>query len=114
MPPCTTKRKTTTNLKTKNNQNCQKIKLYGSPASKELKKKVGRVETGNQGGEDPWQDSRWRTGVGEIMVGGPGGPTFTHRTTRRNKWRVRQTTQSKIPAWGSRASKPLTEKTCEG
>ena len=52
MPPCTTKRRTTTNLKTKNNQNCQKIELYGSPTIKELKKKhssrpVGGVEMGN-------------------------------------------------------------------
>ena len=39
MPPHTTKRRTTTNLKTKNNQNCQKIKLYGSLTNKELKKK---------------------------------------------------------------------------
>ena len=38
MPPCTTKRRTT-NLKTKNNQNCQKIELFGSPITKELKKK---------------------------------------------------------------------------
>ena len=28
----------TTNLETKNNQNCQKIELYGSPTTKELKK----------------------------------------------------------------------------
>ena len=27
--PCRTKRRTTTNLKAKNNQNCQKIELYG-------------------------------------------------------------------------------------
>ena len=52
--PCTTKRRKTTNLKTKNNQNCQKIKLHGSPKTKELKKKhssslVGGVETGSQG-----------------------------------------------------------------
>ena len=49
-PPCTTKR-TTTNLKTKSNQNCQKIELYGSLTTKELKKEhsprpVGGVETG--------------------------------------------------------------------
>ena len=48
MPPCTTKRRTTTNLKTKNNPNCQKIELC--PTAKELKKKhssrpVGGVET---------------------------------------------------------------------
>ena len=36
--PHTTKR-ITTNLKTKNNQNCQKIKLYESLTTKELKKK---------------------------------------------------------------------------
>ena len=29
----------TTNLKTKYNQNCQKIELYGSPTIKDLKKK---------------------------------------------------------------------------
>ena len=43
MPPCTTKRRTTKNLKTKN-QNCQKIELYGSPTTKELK-------TGRRGGD---------------------------------------------------------------
>ena len=52
VPPRTTKRRTTTNLKTKNNQNCQKIKLYGGQTTKELKKmdssrQVGRVETGS-------------------------------------------------------------------
>ena len=55
LPPRTTER-TTTNLKTKNNQNCQKIKLYGSLTTKELKKHssrlVGGVDTGNWGRED--------------------------------------------------------------
>ena len=37
--PRTTKRWVTANLKTKNNLNCQKIKLYGSLTTKELKKK---------------------------------------------------------------------------
>ena len=39
MPSHTTKRRTTINLETKNNKNCQKIELYGSPTTKELKKK---------------------------------------------------------------------------
>ena len=39
VPPHTTKSRTTTNLKTKSNQNCQKIELYGSLSTKELKKK---------------------------------------------------------------------------
>ena len=65
LPPQTTKR-TTTNSKTKNNQNCQKIKLYGSPTTKELKKKhsfglVRGAEMGSQGREDMWQGSSWRT-----------------------------------------------------
>ena len=56
----------TTNLKIKNNQNCQKIKLYGSLTTKELKKKHlslpgGGVEVGSWSGEDTWQGSSWRT-----------------------------------------------------
>ena len=52
VPPHTTKRRTTTNLKTKPKHNCQKIKLYGSLTTKELKKKhsprrVGGAETGS-------------------------------------------------------------------
>ena len=39
MLPRTTKRKTTTNLKTKNNQDCQKVELYGRTITEELKKK---------------------------------------------------------------------------
>ena len=39
LPPCRTKTKTTQKLKTKNNKNSQKIELYGSPTTKELKKK---------------------------------------------------------------------------
>ena len=67
LPPRTTKRRTTTNLKTKTNQNCQKMELYGSPTTNELKKKhlsrlVGGVETGSQGREDTWQGGSWRTG----------------------------------------------------
>ena len=49
--PCITKRRIT-NLKTKNNQNCQNIKLYGTPTTKELKKYslrlVGGVEIGSR------------------------------------------------------------------
>ena len=50
-------KKTTINLKTKNNHNCQKIELYGSLTTKELKKKhssrpAGGVETDSQGRED--------------------------------------------------------------
>ena len=52
LPPHATKRRTTTNLKTKNHKNCQKIELYGNPTTKKLKKKhssrlAGRVEMGS-------------------------------------------------------------------
>ena len=65
VPPHTTKRRTTTNLKTKNNQNWQKIKLYRSLTTKELKKKhsfrvVGGAETGSHW-EDTRQGSCWQT-----------------------------------------------------
>ena len=80
-PPCTNKRRTTTNLKTKTNQNCHKIEPYGSPTIKELKKKrlsrlVRGMETGSQGGEDSWQGSGWRTRVGNVAASGPGSATF--------------------------------------
>ena len=68
MPPHTTKRRAT-----KNDENCQKIKLYGSLTTKELKKKhssrpVGGEETSSQGREDIWQGGSWRTGVGEVVA----------------------------------------------
>ena len=49
--PHITQRRITTNLKTINNQKCQKIKLHGSPTTKELKKHsprlVGEAEMGD-------------------------------------------------------------------
>ena len=41
--PRTTKRRITTNLKSINNQKCQKIKLHGTQTTKELKKKSPRT-----------------------------------------------------------------------
>ena len=81
----TTKKRTTTNLRTKNNQkNCQKIKLYGSPTTKELEKKhssrpVGAVDMGSWGGEDLQQGDGWKTRWREAEAGRAGGPTFACR-----------------------------------
>ena len=64
--------KRTTNLKTKNNQNCQKIKLYGSLTTKELKKKH----------PDRQEGRRQAVGQRGLVVSGSwqsGGPTFTCR-----------------------------------
>ena len=71
MPPNTTQTRTTTNIKTKNNQNCQKIELYGSPTTKELKKKhsprpVGGVETGSR--VERMQGGALQTGRSHIHV----------------------------------------------
>ena len=41
--PHTTKRRITTNLKSINNQKCQKITLHGTPTSTELKKQSNRT-----------------------------------------------------------------------
>ena len=81
LPPCTTRRRTTKNLKTKNNQNCQKIKLYGGPTTKEFKKThsarpVGGAERGSCGEEDLQQGGGWKMGAAEAVAGGAQGPTF--------------------------------------
>ena len=78
MPPHTNKRRTTTNLKTKNNQNCQKIKLYGSPTIKELKKKhssrlVGWSGTGSGAEKTQGKEARKQLEdqAGEVAAAGP-------------------------------------------
>ena len=70
----TTSRRITTNLKTVNNQKCQKIKLHGTLTTKELKKHSSRpvedTETGSWvGREDPRQGSR-PCGQGEAGLPG--------------------------------------------
>ena len=71
LPAHRTKRRTTTNLKTKNNQNCQKIELYGSPTTKELKKKYSFRLVGGVGNGQPGQRERGKVGAGGL--GGRGG-----------------------------------------
>ena len=44
--PCTTKTRITATLKTINSQQCQKIKLHGTPTTKELKKHSPRLVGG--------------------------------------------------------------------
>ena len=71
--PCTTRRRTTTNFKIKNNQNYQKIELYGSVTTKELKKKhssklIGGAEMDDRGGEDSQQGSSWQSGQSHICM----------------------------------------------
>ena len=74
MPPCTTKRRITNNLKTKNNQNCQKITLNESPTTTELKKKYSSRLVDRR---------RWRARAermcSEVAAGRQGGPTFMCR-----------------------------------
>ena len=72
--PCRTKRRTTTNLKAKNNQNCQKIELYGSLTTKELKEKHSSRPVG--GAEMGSQVERTHS---KVASGRAGHPTFTGR-----------------------------------
>ena len=76
--PGTTKRRITTNLKSINNQKCQKIKLHENPTTKELKKQSTRttrlVRTiseaahcmGQAGGEKPWEAVHLQGHVGRL------------------------------------------------
>ena len=65
LPPGTTKTRTTTNWKTKNNQNYQKIELYGSLKTKVLKKEYSSRLVGGEerstGAEGMQQGCGWRT-----------------------------------------------------
>ena len=106
LPP-TTKRRMTTNLKTKNNQTCQKIKQYGSLKTKELKKKhssklVGGAEKGSWGGEDVQEGSDWRSKQSHICI----------LINWEEQLGARQTAQPRVPVQANKASKPLTQKTC--
>ena len=73
---------TTKNLKTKNNQNCQKIKLYGSLTTKELKKKhsfrpVGGAEMGSR--EERSHSKVAAGGPSKAASGRVGSPIFACR-----------------------------------
>ena len=68
--PHTTKRRTT-NLKTKDNQNCQKIELHGSPITKELKKKNSSFSSRRGGDRQAGQRghmAKWRFGQSHIRM----------------------------------------------
>ena len=78
-PPCTTIIRITTNLTTKNTQNCRKIELYGSPTTKDLKKTFVQVGSGGRDGELRQRVcsvmvARWQEGAAASEMG---GPTFT-------------------------------------
>ena len=82
VPRHTTKNRTTKNLKRKNNQNCQKIELYASLTTRELKKKhsfrlVGGAEMGSQAERIQGEVAAGR--LSEGAAGGLGGPISTCR-----------------------------------
>ena len=83
VPLHTAKRRKITNSKIKNNQNCQKIELYGNLTKKQVRKHssrlVGGAETGNWGGKDAKLGVRWRIWVGEVVAGRSGTSTFMCR-----------------------------------
>ena len=52
--------------------------------------------------------------VGNVGTGGPGSPTFTHRSARKNNLGERQTTKPRVSAWETKDSKLLAINFCEG
>ena len=107
--PRTTKRRTTA----KTNQKCQKIELYESPTNKELKKKhssrlVGVAEMGSQARAERMHSMAVAGGP----VGGPGKSHICVRINQEENWGARLTSQPRVPAWETKASKSLAIKTC--
>ena len=80
MLPQTTKRRITTNLKTINNQKCQKIKLHGTPTITELKKTFNQTSRKKPGS---WVDCVGRGWLREPMA----------------RQRTMQTTQVGLAKW---------------
>ena len=79
VPPCKTKRRTT-NLKTKNNQNCSENRTVWKSDNQGVKEETftqtgRRDRDGQLGGEDTWQGGGhiW---VGEAVASRPGSATF--------------------------------------
>ena len=83
----TTERRITTNLKTKNTQDYQKIKLHGTPTTKELKKHSSRLVGGAQ--------------LAARQRGGAAGQKTTWA-----RWG--------LAYWGTKDTKPLAVKSCGG
>ena len=110
MPPRTTKRRTTTNIKTKNTWNCQKIELYGSLTTKLLKKKHSFKLLGGAGmGSQGWGR---REDTQQCSVGRPGPTRWWLADWLVPRLHARQTTQPRVPAREKKALKLMTTKTC--
>ena len=114
--PHRTKRRTTTNLKTKNNQNCQEIEVYGSPTTitKIYSFRLVRgVETGSQGKEDVRQGVAWRTGWARWQLVGQAVPHLC-ADNREEQLGSEINHATRVTAWGNKASEPLAVKICGG
>ena len=101
LPPHTTKR-TTTNLKTQNNHNCQKIELYGSLTTKEFREQDRPCKPGFQGRELKPQH------LTENTCGGWGGSRRNSQPHRWVHWRDPQGpgTYTSPPTWESAPEGP--------
>ena len=80
MPPCTTKRRSKRNLKTKKQPELTEYPTVWKSDNQGVKEKTfiqtgRRGRDGHPGGEDCWQGSRWRTGAGKATAGRSGDPT---------------------------------------
>ena len=115
MPHCTTKRRTTINLKTKKQpqlpENRTVWKCDNQGVKQETFIKTGRRgRDGQPGGEDSQQCGGWRTQRGGGLWSSVGKAAAGQRGS--SYWAQPQTKQPRVLAWGNKASKPLTENTC--
>ena len=101
VPPCTIKRGTATNLKTKNSQNCQKILTVWKSDNQGVKEETF-IQTGRRGRDElPGRARQWLEDqvVPHLCADKPGGTSGEH---------------PRVPVRGNKASKSLTGKTCGG
>ena len=87
--------------------------------TRELKKKHF-IQTGRRGGDGQHRQrgctarQRLENLAGETAAGGPGSPTICMQINWENNREVRQATHPRVPVWGNKASKPITEKNPQG
>ena len=114
VPPRTTKRRTTTNLKTKKQSELPGNRTLWKFDNQGVEEETF-IQTGRRGrdGQLGWRRlmARWRLQDGDWWSG------WSHLCVRINweEWRGSETDlATRVPVWGNKASKPLNEKTCGG
>ena len=107
---CTTKKRITSNLTKENNQNCQKIKLYGRINEETFIQTGRRGRAGQPGLKGHTARPQW-TWVGEVV---PGGLDFPHSHVDKLGGTTGEWDKTWVPVQVNKASKTLAVRTCGG